>query len=137
MSNVVKNVGLWLEQWLELFLTHYKYWDDYKSSTLLVDWGYNIIWFFNHKTPKIDIVMIELPFQWNFQIRNWKMVKWISLTKYKPLDNWDYNIKYLTSLELWKELEFCPICDSFQFCDKEWDYSKCGKCGNTFTWLFK
>ena len=58
-----KQTKVWLEESMEIFLTHWKYWwDDYKSSTLLLDPSMRIIAFFDRGTRLITVIQSDLDY---------------------------------------------------------------------------
>ncbi len=60
-----------IENAIELYFTHYKYGLDYTSTTVLVDANYNIIAFYDHGTPNIDVIMVPLFYKWGIFVANW------------------------------------------------------------------
>ena len=70
---------------LELYITHWKYWNNYSDSTVLVDPSYNIIAFYDNKTENIDTIMTDIPVKEKFIIANWVGIKTKEYYKYIPL----------------------------------------------------
>jgi hypothetical protein len=101
-----KFINIWLEQGLELYLNHYKYWNNYNDSTVLVDNSYNIIAFFDRKTEEIYPIMINYTYNKNYILANWKIVK-LPITRYKPLARNDVYIKYKNNIAQKSEIEKC------------------------------
>ena len=88
-----KQLGVWLNQSIELLLKHYRYWFEYNSSVVLIDPTYNIIGFWDNKSEIIDSIMCDIDYSWDTIIANWKKVVY-PLTKYKPYDINKLSTKY-------------------------------------------
>lgn len=71
---MILNFDVSIENAIELYFTHYKYWLDYSSTTVLVDANYNIIAFYDHETPNIDVIMVNLFYKWEMYVANWTTV---------------------------------------------------------------
>jgi hypothetical protein len=114
-----KELGVGLNQSIELLIKHYRYWFDYESSVVLVDPTGFIIWFWDNQSENIDSIMCDLPYDWEIIVANWEKISY-PLTKYKPYwvnkrtanyktatkaeqtrllqEYKDYNINYFTNL---------------------------------------
>ena len=110
--------NVWLATGIELFITHWKYGHDYESSTVLTDWAWNIIAFFDRGTDNIDRIEIDIPFRWWFIIANWEGIdrQGLPLIKYEPYDfemarnKWKEQVMELKmwanwATLLWKEMK--------------------------------
>lgn len=70
----IKRVKLGLEQWIELFLNHYRYWDNYKSNSVLVDSSLNLIWFWDNGENEVFVLQIDTDYNYKQIIANWKII---------------------------------------------------------------
>lgn len=77
-----KEFWLWFDQSLELYLRSYKVGNNYENSTVLIDFNWNIIAFFDNKTEEIDIYRTDAEYNWNQIIANWKVIDF-PLTPFK------------------------------------------------------
>lgn len=91
MANV-RTTKIGLSDSIKLYEGHYQYWENYEDSTMLVDPWYNIIWYYDHWTPNIDVIMTSLPFQGGFIIKNGVPEDYEWVIKYNP---YDYKTAYL------------------------------------------
>lgn len=82
----VFRASLWIEDGINLFMEYYKYWDDYESSTVLVDAWYNIMAYFDRGTKDIFMVQWELDWNYKFIIANGKKTPIKNNIKYTPID---------------------------------------------------
>ena len=96
---MIKKLELWLENWLELFQNHYKIWLNMENSTVLVDWEYNIISFFDNMTDEIDVVMLyDIIHKWDFIIADNKKIKTNWKIKFERFYRDAFNRNYFTYL---------------------------------------
>lgn len=85
MANV-KTTQVWIQDSIDLFINHWKYWHNYEDSTVLISPQKDIIAFYDRGTENIDVIQADLPHPWGFIIMDavWYDVEW--LVKYEPYD---------------------------------------------------
>lgn len=115
MANVRKE-NIWLIDWIELFINHWRFGHNYKNSTILTDPQYNIIAFFDNGTENIDRIENDLPFKGWFIIADGKGIDIEGTIEYKPYDfemarykwktevkkNW---LKGWEAIDLWNKIK--------------------------------
>jgi len=84
---------LWIEQSLEWFMQHWKWWKDYVSSTVLVDPSMSIIAYFDRSSNDIDVIKTGNEWHYPFLLEclsddKWrvKVVKHNQNSKFEPRD---------------------------------------------------
>lgn len=71
---------------VELFLTHYRFGENYKNNTVLVDPSYKIIAFFDNDEWETDVIMTDIPNKELFIVANWVPKKIKKHIKYVPMN---------------------------------------------------
>lgn len=105
MNNVI-TTNAWMNTSIELFIHHYKYGHNYEDSTVLIDWDYNIIAFFDRWTENIDRIMCEVEHNGLFIIANWKPIetdrhyKFVMHNKLSPTPAKEHYISFFKNLWL-------------------------------------
>lgn len=102
-TKVLTTLDLSIELWLEAYINHYKFWEDGKATTVLVDATNSVIAYFDRNTPYIDIIKLKSLYQWDcFYKLFWTYqtkTKWEKIPWRKKIDSLSFfSWKVFTSL---------------------------------------
>lgn len=98
-NNKRKEIDMSMYWAIELFVSHYKVADDWKSSTVLVDASKRIVAFFDRGTDTVQVVQNSgLNYFWKYMYAFFSWTKSIAMEANVVLDREHFGVLYLTNI---------------------------------------